>query len=173
MFKERVFYLSSEARKNILFNDTVVFLLLLGLALILYFFLGSLDDRGLWVLFFSPVFLFIFYKIYVFSKRNKAIIICKGKIYSWRSGWFTDREIKKAYIANFGKSRCIMFDLSFGLYEPTVYSDWSLYNLPSTMVVLCQGDCENSLESVLIEINEAICSSFGGEKFCFSGFKAA
>ena len=66
------------------------------------------------------------------------------------------KEIKRVFLGSDVGKKCIFFDLSFGLYAPTIYSDWSLYSLPSTLIVLCQGDIEEPIETVFDEINRAI-----------------
>jgi hypothetical protein len=148
----KVFLLSKKIRNKILFFDILIFLLLLCFAVFIYVFFDKI--RSFFV--FIPVLLFIIYKSFLFSKRGQALIICKRRIYSWRSGWVADKEIKDVYLGHDGKNKCIFFNLNFGWYAPTVYSDWTLYSLPSTLIVLCEDDCVEPIESIFEAIKAAI-----------------
>lgn len=148
----KVFLLSKKRRNKILFFDILIFFFLLFFAVFIYIFFDKLKSFFIFI----PVLLFIIYKGFLFSKRDKALIVCKRKIYSWRSGWVADKEIKKVYLGQDGKNKCIFFELNFGWYAPTVYSDWTLYSLPSTLIVLCDGDCQEPIESVFEAIKSAI-----------------
>lgn len=146
---ERIYYLNKNIVRKFVILDVLALILLMVFSFVLYFYFEGFRS----VLLFLPVLLFIFYKSLVFSKRSKALIICSHRVYSWRSGWITEKEVKKAYISGQGDNKCIMFELNYGLYAPTMYTDWSLYSLPSTMIILCQGDCREDIEVIFNSLN--------------------
>lgn len=146
---KKVFLLNKSTRNRIMLLDLLIFFLLLIGSLFFYVFSPKLN-----FLFFIPVLLFIVYKLFLFNKRGKALFFDGSKIYGWRSGWIIFREIKKMYIKKEQGESCIFVDLNIGWYTPTVYSDWSLYALPSTLMVLCQKDVNEPLELVLDEIKK-------------------
>lgn len=150
--EEKVFLLSKSRKNKILFFDILVFLGLLLFTIFIYIFFDKLRN----IFIFIPVLLFVAYKISLFSKRNTALIICKRRIYSFRAGWFADKEISKVYMGHCGNRKCIFLNLTFGWYAPTVYSDWSLYSLPSTVIFLCDGDCIESIDIIFEHIKESL-----------------
>jgi len=151
--RESVVYLNKHARrKNLLFELGLIAGFLV-ISFLLYYFYSKQNI----ILILVPIGLLLFLRLFLFLRDNKALVLHNGRLYACRSGFVARKEMEKAYIAQkkglFSQQKCIFFDLETGgLYEPTVFADWSLYTLPSTIIALCQSDVDMPLEDVLAVI---------------------
>ncbi|MFC1842150.1 hypothetical protein ACFLYU_00650 [Candidatus Dependentiae bacterium] len=146
----KTFLLNKNTRNKIFFLDILIFFLLVFGCFFLYLFSPKLHV----LIVLAPILLFVLYKLFLFNKRGKALVFNDSKLYGWRSGWVAFKEIKKVHMGKLKGQTCVFFDLNTGWYEPTVYSGWSLYALPSTLVVVCQKDVDEPLELILNEIQK-------------------